>query len=254
MSDQTPESFIDPESSARLNEGPSGDMLGNEHMAEPEQYELADAEAEELTAPPVPDATPDKADPDDMVIDDPQELADAEAVAADARSTRPVRRNAPVKRTRPAIMAEPTLEQPSPTGSGSVEPSPTESTPVGESASGEAKALVSAPGRRPGAPVRRAPTSPAVGSELPIEQQPKGRPTRPQNQAVAEKVRGGRKRTSPSAFINQSVDELRKVIWPTQSQLSRYFVVVLAFVLFIIAFVGLLDLFFGWALLKLFGK
>jgi len=120
----------------------------------------------------------------------------------------------------------------------------------------EAKALVTTPGRRPGAPVKRAGATLASldESQLPAEQQKKGRPTRRRDEIVAEKTASGRKRTSPSKFVSQSVDELRKVIWPTQSQLTQYFVVVLAFVLFIIAFVGLLDLFFGWALLKVFGK
>ncbi len=55
-------------------------------------------------------------------------------------------------------------------------------------------------------------------------------------------------------FSRQSAAELRKVIWPTGDQLRQYFVVVLIFVLFIITFVGLLDLFFGWGLLKLLGN
>lgn len=54
-------------------------------------------------------------------------------------------------------------------------------------------------------------------------------------------------------FYRQVVAELRKVVWPTRKQLSTYFVVVLTFVLFIIAFVSLLDLAFGWAMFKIFG-
>lgn len=61
------------------------------------------------------------------------------------------------------------------------------------------------------------------------------------------------KRTGPVTFVQQSIAELRKVVWPTGAQLSQYFVVVLIFVLFIIAIVGLLDLAFGSALLKLLG-
>ncbi len=60
-------------------------------------------------------------------------------------------------------------------------------------------------------------------------------------------------RTSPVQFINESVDELRKVVYPTGNQLRSYFVVVLVFVLFIIAVVSLLDLAFGWAILRVFG-
>ncbi len=60
-------------------------------------------------------------------------------------------------------------------------------------------------------------------------------------------------RTSPPEFVRQSVGELRKVVWPTGEQVRGYFVVVLVFVLFIIAFVSVLDLVFGWALLQVFG-
>ena len=48
-------------------------------------------------------------------------------------------------------------------------------------------------------------------------------------------------RTTPIGFVNQAIGELRKVIWPTGEQLGNYFAVVLVFVLFMIAFVGLLD-------------
>ena len=54
-------------------------------------------------------------------------------------------------------------------------------------------------------------------------------------------------------FVRESVDELRKVVYPTGPQLLRYFVVVLVFVLFIIAVVSLLDLAFGQAILWIFG-
>ncbi len=61
------------------------------------------------------------------------------------------------------------------------------------------------------------------------------------------------KRTTPVQFVNQSVDELKKVVWPTGRQVQQYFVVVLVFVLFIMAYVVGLDTGFGAALLKLFG-
>ncbi|MFT3874052.1 MAG: preprotein translocase subunit SecE [Nocardioides sp.] len=53
------------------------------------------------------------------------------------------------------------------------------------------------------------------------------------------------KRTSPATFYRQVVAELRKVVWPTREQLWTYFVVVMAFVLFMMAMVALLDLAFG---------
>ncbi|MDN5571699.1 MAG: preprotein translocase subunit SecE [Propionibacteriaceae bacterium] len=59
--------------------------------------------------------------------------------------------------------------------------------------------------------------------------------------------------TTPAQFVRESGEELRKVVWPTWSQVQQLFWAVLVLVLFVIAFVGLLDLGFGWALLRLFG-
>ena len=53
-------------------------------------------------------------------------------------------------------------------------------------------------------------------------------------------------------FVRQSIGELRKVVYPTGQQLINYFVVVLVFVLFVIAYVSLLDLGLGWAIFKIF--
>ena len=61
-----------------------------------------------------------------------------------------------------------------------------------------------------------------------------------------------RERTTPLKFVKQSVGELRKVVYPTGEQLIKYFVVVLVFVLFVIAYVSLLDLGFGAAIFKIF--
>ena len=63
-------------------------------------------------------------------------------------------------------------------------------------------------------------------------------------------VRGSRdsspdKRTSIPTFYRQVVAELRKVVWPTQEQLVTYFLVVMVFVIFMMAFVSVLDLAFG---------
>jgi preprotein translocase subunit SecE len=68
---------------------------------------------------------------------------------------------------------------------------------------------------------------------------PKGTPTAKRDVEEIEK------RTTPAAFAQQSVGELRKVVYPTGQQLGNYFVVVLVFVLFIIAIVSLLDLGIG---------
>jgi preprotein translocase subunit SecE len=61
------------------------------------------------------------------------------------------------------------------------------------------------------------------------------------------------KRTSPFTFYRQVVAELRKVVWPTQQQLTTYFIVVLVFVLIMMAIVSLLDLGLGKAFFAIFG-
>ena len=77
--------------------------------------------------------------------------------------------------------------------------------------------------------------------------QAKGTPT-PARDRRPEKAR----RTSPAGFVKESVGELRKVVYPTGQQLLNYFVVVLVFVLFVIAYVSLLDLGMGWAIFRVF--
>ena len=54
-------------------------------------------------------------------------------------------------------------------------------------------------------------------------------------------------------FLREVVAELRKVIWPTRSQLVTYTIVVLVFVSFMVALVSLLDFLFGRGVLLLFG-
>ena len=58
---------------------------------------------------------------------------------------------------------------------------------------------------------------------------------------------------NPVQFVRQSATELKKVVWPSWGELTVLFSAVLLFVLFIIAYVMLLDNGFGWALLSLFG-
>jgi preprotein translocase subunit SecE len=61
-------------------------------------------------------------------------------------------------------------------------------------------------------------------------------------------------RTSPVTFYRQVIAELRKVVWPTQQQLVTYFIVVMVYVLVMIDYVSVLDLAFGKAVFKIFGK
>lgn len=97
-------------------------------------------------------------------------------------------------------------------------------------------------------PVRRdrAQDGSGAGTELAPR---KGRATRRRDEGEADTAPG---RTNPATFVNESVGELRKVVWPTAEQMRTYFVVVLVFVVFMIAVTSLLDLLFGWALLQVF--
>lgn len=92
------------------------------------------------------------------------------------------------------------------------------------------------------------------GSKRPTRRQPvtSGKPAKKSDAKSRKRV--VQKRTTPSQFVRESTRELKKVVWPTMSQLRQFFVVVLIFVLFIIAFVGLLDLGFGAGMLWLFGR
>ena len=50
-------------------------------------------------------------------------------------------------------------------------------------------------------------------------------------------------------YLKQVVAELRKVIWPNRKQMVSYTTVVLAFLVFMVALIGAVDL--GWARLVL---
>ena len=55
-------------------------------------------------------------------------------------------------------------------------------------------------------------------------------------------------------FFRQVVAELRKVVWPTRSQLITYTTVVLVFVIAMMAIVGVFDLVMSQVVLKVFGE
>jgi preprotein translocase subunit SecE len=60
-------------------------------------------------------------------------------------------------------------------------------------------------------------------------------------------------RTGPVLFYRQVVAELRKVVYPTREQLVTYFFVVMAFVIFMMALVSVLDLGVGKLVFWVFG-
>ncbi|MGI9604544.1 MAG: preprotein translocase subunit SecE [Acidimicrobiales bacterium] len=59
-------------------------------------------------------------------------------------------------------------------------------------------------------------------------------------------------RTSPTQFAREVRSELRKVSWPTRTEVINYSVVVLFTVIVLTVFIGLLDWLFSVSVLKLF--
>jgi preprotein translocase subunit SecE len=62
-----------------------------------------------------------------------------------------------------------------------------------------------------------------------------------------------RKRTSPALFVRQIIAELRKVVWPTRSELFTYTSVVVVFVAVIIGLVAVFDFGVTHAVSAVFG-
>jgi preprotein translocase subunit SecE len=73
------------------------------------------------------------------------------------------------------------------------------------------------------------------------------------SKAMPAQRKSERGRTSPSLFYRQVIAELRKVVWPTQNQLTTYFVVVLVFVAVLMTLTSLLDLGLGKLAFIVFG-
>jgi len=89
---------------------------------------------------------------------------------------------------------------------------------------------------------------------------PAGRAERTGRAAVSRErsARPDRERTgSPAArlvrFLREVIAELHKVLWPTRKQLVTYTAVVLVFVVFMVAFVALVDLGFQRVVFSVFG-
>jgi preprotein translocase subunit SecE len=63
-----------------------------------------------------------------------------------------------------------------------------------------------------------------------------------------------RKRTPPRQFLREVRSELKKVAWPSRSEVVTYTIVVLVSTVFVTLFVFGLDYGFAKAVLKVFGK
>jgi len=63
-----------------------------------------------------------------------------------------------------------------------------------------------------------------------------------------------RERASPAQFMREVRAELRKVSWPTRSEVVNYSIVVLVVLVLLTTAIGLLDWGFSEAILKLFDR
>jgi len=86
------------------------------------------------------------------------------------------------------------------------------------------------------------------------DRRPSRRPARRTEPVAKDATPPWERKAGPIAFVGQSVDELRKVTWPSRNAMGAYFVAVLIFVVFIMALVSPLDTGLGWLVLKAFGQ
>jgi len=61
-----------------------------------------------------------------------------------------------------------------------------------------------------------------------------------------------RERTSPRRFVREMVAELRKVAWPTRSEVVNYSIITLVFLVVVTAVIGVVDWGFARAVFWLF--
>jgi preprotein translocase subunit SecE len=61
-------------------------------------------------------------------------------------------------------------------------------------------------------------------------------------------------RTSPAQFIREVRAELRKVAWPSRSEVINYSIIVLVTVVILTAYIASLDFAFGEAIFSLFDR
>ena len=61
-------------------------------------------------------------------------------------------------------------------------------------------------------------------------------------------------RATPTQFLREVRGELRKVAWPSRSEVVNYSVIVLFTVVILTAYIALLDFGFGEAIFKLFER
>jgi|SRR5262245_14549981 preprotein translocase subunit SecE len=77
---------------------------------------------------------------------------------------------------------------------------------------------------------------------------------RPAPQAPRPAAKAKEARTGPVQFLREVRAELRKVAWPSRSEVRNYSIIVLITVVVLTTYIALLDVFFGEAVFKLFER
>ena len=81
-----------------------------------------------------------------------------------------------------------------------------------------------------------------------------GTPTRERRAAPVPRPQERDKRSSPLQFIREVRGELRKVVWPTRSEVINYSIIVLVALIILTAFVAAQDWFWNWSVFNLYGE
>ena len=83
---------------------------------------------------------------------------------------------------------------------------------------------------------------------------PDGEPVATRRRQPAPAPRAAEERTGPRQFLREVRGELRKVAWPTRSEVINYSIIVLVTVVILTTLIALLDYGVGEAVLKLFER
>jgi preprotein translocase subunit SecE len=81
-----------------------------------------------------------------------------------------------------------------------------------------------------------------------------GQPVAKKRPVAAPAAKPVEERTSPMQFLREVRGELRKVAWPTRSEVINYSIIVLVTVVILTSVIAALDYVFGEAVLKLFER
>jgi preprotein translocase subunit SecE len=81
-----------------------------------------------------------------------------------------------------------------------------------------------------------------------------GAPKAQKRQPTQPSQKEREKRTKPTEFLREVRAELRKVAWPTRSEVTNYSIIVFVAVVILTAFIGFLDYGIGEFVLKLFNQ